>query len=210
MEPKLFQRLEAIARERSGASRSVSHDYAHVVRVTRAARALAEEEAADLSIVVPAALLHELFNHPKDHPESHLSGEICAVRAAAVLREEGCPQGLVEPICYAIRVHPYSRGVVPETLEAKILQDADRLDALGAIGVARCFATCAEMRRPFYDPRDPFCRARTPDDKAFGLDHFYAKLLRLPETMNTLAGRRAAEGRVRFLGAFLAQLETEI
>jgi uncharacterized protein len=209
MEPKLFQRLDAIARERCG-NREPAHDYLHVARVAATGRALAEEEGADLNVVVPAALLHELFNHPKGHPDSHMSGEICAVRAAVVLREEGCPPGLVEPICYAIRVHPFSRGVVPETLEARVLQDADRLDAIGAVGVARCFATCAEMRRPFYAAADPFCRGRQPDDKRFGLDHFYKKLLLLPETMNTEGGKRAAAQRAAFLQAFLAQLEGEI
>ena len=209
MEPKLFQRLDAIARERC-TNREPAHDYLHVKRVTAGARALAEEEGGDLSIVVPAALLHELFNHPKGHPESHMSGEICAVRASVVLREEGCPAALVEPICYAIRVHPFSRGIVPETLEGKILQDADRLDAIGAIGIARCFATCAEMRRPFYADADPFCRGREPDDKAFGLDHFFKKLLRLPESMNTEAGRRAAAARAAFMQGFLSQLESEI
>src|ERR1700730_13628486 len=114
MEPKLFQRLDAIARERA-ANHQPASDYIPVSRVARSARALAEDEGADLSVVVPAALLHELFNHPKGHADSHMSGEICAVRAAAVLREEGCPPGLVEPICYAIRVHPFSRGIVPET-----------------------------------------------------------------------------------------------
>jgi uncharacterized protein len=209
MEPKLFQRLDAIARERC-ANREPAHDYLHVKRVAASARALAEEEAGDLSIVVPAALLHELFNHPKGHPESHMSGEICAVRAAVVLREEGCPAPLVEPICYAIRVHPFSRGIVPETLEAKILQDADRLDAIGAIGVARCFATCAEMRRPFYADTDAFCRSREPDGKAFGVDHFFEKLLGLAESMHTDAGRRAAKERAAFMQGFLAQLEGEI
>lgn len=208
-EPKLFQRLEAIARERC-AKNEPSHDFLHVMRVAVSARAIAEDEGAELSVVIPAALLHELFNHPKDHPQSHMSGEICAIRAQAVLREEGCPTPLIEPICYAIRVHPYSRGVVPDTLEAKVLQDADRLDAIGAIGIARCFATSAVMRRPFYAERDPFAQKRPPDDKAFAVDHFFTKLLRVPDTLHTESGRRRAHDRIAFMKNYLRQLATEI
>jgi HD superfamily phosphodiesterase len=83
-------------------------------------------------------------------------------------------------IATCIREHAFSRGTAPTTLEGEVLQDADRLDAIGAIGIARCMATCAEMRRPFYAPSDPFCGALEPDDKRCGIDHFYRKLLRIP------------------------------
>ncbi len=116
----------------------------------------------------------------------------------------------MDAVAYAIRVHPFSRGVVPSTLEAKILQDADRLDAIGAIGIARTFATCAEMGRPFYCAEDPFCRGRESDDKAWGLDHFYRKLLTIQATMNTEAGRRRAADRSAFLRTYLEQLEREL
>ena len=90
------------------------------------------------------------------------------------------------------------------------MQDADRLDALGAIGLARCIAVGAALGRPLYELEDPFCRSRTPDDRGASLDHFYAKLLKLADTMQTRAGRREAERRTEFLRAFIAQLETEI
>jgi uncharacterized protein len=197
--------LGAVARLRcTGAD--PAHDYLHVDRVARSARTLAEAEGADVEVAVAAALLHELFNYPKGHPEAHLSGERCADEARVVLQGLGWRK--VEPVCYAIRVHPFSRGILPETLEAKILQDADRLDAIGAIGAARCFATCVSMQRPFYSLEDPFCRERAPDDKEFGLDHFFKKLLRL--TFHTAAAQREADARLAFLRAFLARLEAEI
>ncbi len=171
---------------------------------------IAVAEGADVFVTVAAALLHELFNYPKGHPESHLSGEVCADHATVVLREQDCSADMVEPIAYAIRVHPFSRGITPDTLEARVLQDADRLDSIGAIGVARCFATCADMKRPFYAPSDPFCSAREPDDKLWGLDHFYRKLLRIPEHLNTATGRRMAAERNGFMRAFLDQLGREI
>jgi len=209
MSPQQTHRLEEIAREAAQTAES-AHDFGHVRRVAASARLFAEAEGADVDIVLPAALLHELVSLPKDHPDSPRSGLLCAERAADVLRGEGYPRGHVEAIAYCIRVHPFSLGVVPETLEAKVLQDADRLDALGAIGIARCFAVGADMKRPFYDPEDPFCRARKPDDKRWTLDHFYKKLLRLPDALHTEAARAMARERAAFIGAFLAQLGREI
>ena len=186
------------------------HDFLHVRRVMENAHRIGEAEGTDLSIVLPAALLHELVNLPKDHPDSPRSGERCAEEAAVVLRDEGCPPEKIDAICYAIRVHPFSLGVLPETLEAKVLQDADRLDALGAIGIARVFSTGNAMGRPFYAPEDPFCVHRAPDDKQWTLDHFYRKLLRLPEVLHTATARTMAQERTVFLRAFLAQLAREI
>ncbi len=187
-----------------------AHDASHVQRVTVSARRLAMREGADVPTVVSAALLHELFNFPKSHPESHRSGEVCAEHASRLLRELGYPEGETEPIAYAIRVHGFSRGIVPDTLEARVLQDADRLDAIGAIGIARCFATCATMGRPFYEPTDPFCASRAPDDKQWGVDHFFRKLLRVHEGFHTSTARAMGAERVAFMQAFLGQLGREI
>ncbi|MGE5674292.1 MAG: HD domain-containing protein [Mycobacterium leprae] len=186
------------------------HDLLHVLRVAENARRIAAAEHADLEVVQSAALLHELFNYPKDHPQSHLSGDICADRAAAVLQAEGYAPEITSAICYCIRYHSFSRGVTPDTLEGKVLQDADRLDAIGAIGIARCFSTGAEMRRPFYNPADPFCQGREPNDKEWTVDHFYRKLLRIPETLHTDTARRLAAERVEFLRLFLAQMASEL
>ena len=205
----LMARLDRVARARCSAAEP-AHDYLHVKRVAASARVLAAAEGADAVTAVAAALLHELFNHPKGHPESHLSGEVCAEHAAAVLRDEGCAPSRIDAVAYAIRVHPFSRGIVPETLEAKVLQDADRLDSIGAVGVARCFATCADMKRPLYEEHDPFCRAREPDDKQWGVDHFNRKLLRIPEHLHTKTAKRIAEERVGFMRAYLDQLAREV
>jgi uncharacterized protein len=208
-EPHFLKKLSAIAELRCATS-GPAHDFLHVRRVVDTARRIAEAEGADHAVVVPAALLHELFNHPKGHPESHLSGEVCAEHARVVLVAEGCAQDLVEPICEAIRVHPFSRGILPGTIEGRVLQDADRLDAIGAIGIARCFATCAEMGRPLYASDDPFCRTRLPDDKSWGLDHFYKKLLLIPEQLHTKTARAMADSRVETMRAFLASLQNEL
>ena len=202
-------RLCAAARARCEGA-DAAHDWQHVARVRESAAALARSAGADATVCELAALLHELFNYPKGHPDSRRSGEVCAEHARALLRAEGIDAETSERVAYAIAVHPFSLGVTPITLEAKVLQDADRLDAIGAIGVARCFATCADMRRPFYDPDDPWCAAREPDDKLWGVDHFAKKLLRLEAIFHTERARELARARTAFMRAFLAQLAAEI
>lgn len=204
-----ISRMEEIACE-AARTADPAHDFGHVRRVAASARHIAEAEGADRDVVVPAALLHELFSYPKDYPESPHSGEVCAERAAVVLFQEGYREDLVALICECIRIHPFSGGIVPETKEAKVLQDADRLDALGSIGIARCFAVGSTLGLPFYDPDDPFCRRREPEDKKWTLDHFYRKLLRLPGTMHTETARTMARERTAFIELFLAQLEREV
>lgn len=187
-----------------------SHDWLHVLRVESLARRFAAETGADVFVVRAASLLHEVITLPKNHPDSPRAGELCAQAADGILEAAGVARERRDAVAYCIRVHPFSAGIEPVTLEAKILQDADRLDAIGAIGIARCFATCAAMGRPFYDALDPFARGRELDDKAFGLDHFYRKLLRIPETLHTAGAREVAERRVAFLRTFLDQFETEL
>jgi uncharacterized protein len=209
MDRERFEKLETDVWARLSDA-DPAHDASHVRRVMANARRIAQDETADVDIAVSAALLHELFNYPKGHPDSSRSGEVCADQAAALLAQHGFDGEFVERVTYCIRVHPFSCGIVPETIEAKVLQDADRLDAIGAIGIARCFATTAAMKRPFYAPNDPFCREREPDDKQWGIDHFFQKLLRVAESLHTHTGCAMAEERVRFMRAYLAQLEREL
>ncbi len=108
------------------------------------------------------------------------------------------------------RAHSFSAGIAPETLEAKVVQDADRLDAIGAIGVARCFATAGAMGSSLFDSDDPFAENRPLDDTRFAVDHFTTKLFKLPEMLNTAAARAEAEGRVDVMRRFLSDLSTEV
>ena len=203
--------LHAHLAARSGAAGAdPAHDWQHVLRVSATARHLATAEGADVETVVAAALCHELFNYPKDHPDSARSGAVCAEHAATLLTDLDWPSDSISAVADCIRVHGFSAGLAAGTLEARILQDADRLDAIGAIGIARCFATCSSMGRPFYDPEDPFCTERVPDDQAWGLDHFYRKLLRIPERLHTASAKAMAAERLRFMEAFLLQLGREI
>jgi uncharacterized protein len=209
IDESLWSRLHAEAKSRAR-SNEPAHDFFHVERVMRNAHLVARGERARESVAVTAALLHELFTLPKNHPDSARAGDQCAMRARELLESEGAPSFLVAPVCDAIRDHSFSKGVVPDSLDARILQDADRLDAIGAIGLARMWATCADMKRPFYSPEDPFCSSRVPDDKQWGLDHVYKKLLLIPERLHTSTAKALAEDRIVFMRGYLRQLEQEI
>ena len=209
IDPSLWQRLRTEAMKRAERTEP-AHDFSHVERVVANAIVIARSEGASDAIAGTAALLHELFNLPKSHPDSAKAGDFCAEHARALLEREAAPPALVDPICAAIRDHAFSKGVVPDALESRVLQDADRLDAIGAIGLARMWATCADMKRPFYSPDDPFCTARAPDDKAWGLDHVYKKLLLIPSRLHLETSKKLARDRVAFIQTFLDQLRGEI
>jgi uncharacterized protein len=186
------------------------HGPAHLERVVATAMRLAAEEGARPEIVLPAAWLHDCVHVAKDSPDRPRASRMAADRAVGFLQDAGYRPDCLPDIRHAIEAHSFSAGIAPRTPEARVVQDADRLDALGAIGLARCIAVGAALGRPVYEPLDPFCRGREPDDRGASVDHFYTKLLRLAGTMQTAAGRREAERRTDFLRAFLAQLESEI
>ena len=208
----LWARLEIEAQRRARPNEP-AHDFFHVTRVVTNTLAISRGESStadDETTAATAALLHELFTLPKDHPDSARAGDTCAEHARELLAREGAPARLVDSVGAAIRDHSFSKGVVPDALASQLLQDADRLDALGAIGLARMWATCADMKRPFYAPEDPFCATRAPDDKLWGLDHVFKKLLRVPERLHTKTARSMAEPRVAFLHATINQLRREL
>lgn len=187
----------------------VAHDLEHVRRVVRNAQALAAAEGARLEVVWPAAWLHDCVTVPKDSPLRAQASRLAADQAVKWLRSWGCPEALLPEIAHAIEAHSFSAGIAPRTPEARVLQDADRLEAIGAIGLARCLMLGGAMGRPLYAPEDPFCESRRPDDSVSAVDHFYAKLLKLEATMQTASGRREARQRTGFLREFLAQLRRE-
>jgi uncharacterized protein len=212
IDPALWSRIEAEARSRAR-DNEPAHDFFHVERVMANARMIARGEGLDPNreaAVVTAALLHELFTLPKNHPDSARAGDKCAEQAREVLECEGAPSWLVVAVHAAIRDHSFSKGVVPDALETRVLQDADRLDAIGAIGLARMWATCADMKRPFYSPTDPFCESRAPDDKQWGLDHVFKKLLAIPDRLHTKTARAMAEPRIASMQRYLEALRSEI
>ena len=187
-----------------------AHDLAHVRRVVNVAKKLAVEEKAILEVVIPAAWLHDLVNLSKDHPQRKMASKMAADEAMVFLKDIQYPEKYLNDIHHAICAHSFSSGIVPETLEAKIVQDADRLDALGAIGLARLFSITTQLNRPFYDEKDPFAQKRELDDKEFGIDHIYIKLQKIAQTMNTSSAKKEAQRRFIFIEDYLKELKSEI
>ncbi len=192
------------------ASQDPAHDFLHVARVLKNAQIIMDQVQADEEVVTVAVLLHELFNYPKGDPRSKQSGDVCAEEAKVVLEPFNFPVSKHEQVFSCIRDHSFSKGVIPAHIEGRIVQDADRLDALGAIGMARLFATSSEMKRPFYAIEDPFGEGRAYNDKAYGLDHFYIKLNQLVNSMHTEVAKRIAEERTAFMRTYMDQLKSEI
>jgi uncharacterized protein len=187
-----------------------AHDLVHVERVVRNAQRLAGLEGARLEVVLPAAWLHDCVIVGKDSPQRASASRLAAAQAGEWLRAWGWPEELLPEIAHAIEAHSFSAGIAPRTIEAKVVQDADRLDALGAVGLARCLMLGGALGRPLYLPEDPFCEQRAPDDRVACVDHFYAKLLKLEATMQTSAGKAEARRRTGFLAQFLEELKREI
>jgi uncharacterized protein len=186
------------------------HGLVHLRRVVATALAFAEAEDARADIVLPAAWLHDCVHVAKDSPDRARASRLAAAHAVSFLQAADYPADALPDIAHAIEAHSYTAGIPPRTIEAKVVQDADRLDALGAIGIARCIAVGSALGRPLYDPDDPFCESRAPDVAGASVDHFYAKLLKLAATMQTEAGRQEAERRTAFIRAFIGQLRSEI
>jgi uncharacterized protein len=191
-------------------SGDAAHDLEHVRRVVRNAQELAAAEGANLEIVLPAAWLHDCVTVPKDSPQRAQASRLAAAQAGRWLRAWGWPEDLLPEIAHAIEAHSFSAGIPSRTVEAKVVQDADRLDALGAVGLARCLMLGGALGRLLYVAGDPFCERRPADDSAACVDHFYTKLLKLGDTMQTAGGKAEAGRRTEFLRQFLAELKREI
>ena len=188
----------------------VAHDLGHVRRVVGNARKLAAYEGAKLEVVLPAAWLHDCVVVPKDSPARKLASRQAAERAVQWLRTWGVPEMLLPEIAHAIEAHSFSAAIPPRTIEAKVVQDADRLEAIGAVGLARCLMLGGALGRTLYAAEDPFCERRQADDGAATVDHFYTKLLQIEDLMQTTGGRTEARRRTEFLRQFLAELRREI
>ena len=175
---------------------SGGHDYDHTLRVYRMALRIAREENADLETVALAALLHDV-------DDRKLSPETCEDLGRARAFLTGCqyPPERTERVLHILSQVSFSAGRVPDTLEGKCVQDADRLDAMGAIGIARTFAYGGSKGRPLHDPAG--------QDPSTSVQHFYDKLLRLKAMMNTDSGRRLAAPRHEFLETFLEEFLRE-
>ncbi len=189
-----------------------AHDFDHVLRVLALAERIAAEEGASLALVRTAALLHDV-----GRARAHAEGLDHAQLGAAIARQAlaGQPQGRVDAVAGAIAAHRFRAGPEPTTLEARVLFDADKLDAIGAIGVARAFAHGGAQGQRLWARAEDVDVARwdrTGDDpqQHTPVHEFMVKLSRLRERLTTAAGRRIAEERHAFMVSFFDRLAAEV
>jgi len=172
-----------------------AHGFGHVLRVLRLAEHIASLEGADLEVVRAAALLHDIARRDEDET-GVCHAEEGARRAREILR--GQPEEKVEAVAHAIAAHRFRGRVKPQTLEAKVLSDADKLDALGAVGVVRAVVYALQRGEPLFEP------GRGPSDE------FAIKLSALADAMYTETGRELARERLAFMKEFFRELEKEL
>jgi uncharacterized protein len=187
------------------------HTIGHVRRVTTNALKIAETEECDKEVVKAAALLHDIARGLDiTNPQGPCHAEKGAEMAKEILKKHEYSEEQVKNIIHCIRVHRYSSGLKPETIEAGILQDADRLDALGAVIIARLFYHRGQTNGVIHDPSIPPQEYKGAVHTSTAINHFYEKLLKIkPETFNTKKGREMAENRYEFTKAFLEQFLKE-
>jgi uncharacterized protein len=189
-----------------------AHDVSHLRRVARTALAIAMREKANTLVVLAASYFHDIVNLPKNHPERNGASILAARRTLEIFEAEfpAFPSQLYTNVAHAIEAHSFSAGIEPRSLEARIVQDADRLEALGAVGIARVFYIAGKLEQALFDDTDLLARHRTLDDKAFAIDHFQVKLLRLHKTMKTSTGMSMARENAKYMIHFLSKLSAEI
>ncbi len=187
-----------------------AHDLAHIGRVWANAMRIAASEGGADRVLAAAVLLHDGVAVEKSSPLRAEASRLAAARARAILADLGWQPAEIDAVAHAIEAHSFSAGIAPASLTARILQDADRLDAIGAVGVARCFYTAGRMGSALYDPADPQAAGRPLDDRAFATDHFRAKLLKLADGFQTPTGAALAAERTRRIAGFLVDFEEEI
>jgi uncharacterized protein len=207
---KRLDRLIEMVRGTYEAHADPGHDYAHIMRVLKTCREIGEVMGADLRVLLPAAVVHDLVNLPKDHPDRLRASELSADAAAAALVQAGFLEQEIVAISTIVREHSYSAGRPPSSLESSVLQDADRLDALGAIGLMRMITCGSRLGATYYDTEDPTAEKRERDDKRFTIDHLYTKLFGLVEEFNTAEAKRVGVRRATFMKDFVKQLLIEI
>ena len=191
-------------------SNDSAHGFDHIMRVYKNAQKICKKEKTDEKLVLCAVLLHDVISYPKSDKKSKLSSLKSSEVSKQILKKYNFTENEIQIISDAIKDHSFSQNKTPKTIEGKILQDADRLDAIGAIGIARVFAVSGSEKRPFFSIDDPFCKKRAPDDRKWALDHFYKKLLLLESLMNTKSGKIEAKKRTKVLKYFLSELKKEI
>lgn len=188
------------------------HDWWHVYRVWKMAKRIAKEESADPFIVQLAAILHDIADWKFHRGDDTVGPE----KVRQILKKQGLSEKTIDEVCEIISTMSFKGAFVKskmKTLEGKVVQDADRLDAIGAIGIARTFAYGGFKKRPIYTPGQKPVLHRTKEEyfrsESATINHFYEKLLLLKDRMNTKTAKKIAEGRHRFMEMYLERFFME-
>lgn len=206
----LKKQLICIAKEKMFKN-DPSHDINHTLRVLVVSEKIAAAENADFDIIVPSAIFHDVINYPKNHHKRLHSAEESAKFAKKTLNKiDSFPKNKIEKVYKAINFCSFMKALKPNFLEAKILQDADSLEAMGAISIMRTFSSAGTMNKIFYDVLDPFCKERKPDDTKYALDLFFTRLLVVQNRLHTNTAKNMAKKRTKFLKEFLKELKFEL
>ena len=189
-----------------------SHDLSHFQRVWGFAQKIiaTEGNSCDKLVVLAACYFHDIVSFEKNDPRRSQSSLLAAEATVEILRDMKFPEDMLAKVHHAVHAHSFSAQVPPQTIEAKIVQDADRMEALGPIGIARCFYVSGRMQRPLFHPQDPLAKNRDLDDQNYALDHFSIKLLKLHETMTTEGGRTLAKARTEVVYQFMMDLADDV
>ncbi len=190
-------------------SEGTGHDWWHIDRVRTNALAIASHYPVNVFVVEMAALLHDIADHKFHDGDENIGPQ----KATELLTSIGIDQDEIHEIVSIIREISFSKGLVPSTLEGKIVQDADRLDALGAMGIARAFAYGGHKQRLIYHPDIPPTQYASKDEykksSSPTINHFYEKLLLLTDLMNTGEAKKLATERHKFMELYLNQFFDE-
>jgi uncharacterized protein len=187
-----------------------SHDWDHTERVLHLCLHIGRREKADLLVLRLAALLHDIGRDEEDRSHGRrCHAEAGAAKAGPILARHGLPEELIGRIVHCIAAHRYRNEVHPETLEARILFDADKLDSIGAVGIGRAFLFAGEVGARLHDKDVDIEKTKpyTKDDTAYR--EFLVKLRHVRERMTTREGRRLARGRHAFMAAYFGRLNKE-
>jgi uncharacterized protein len=188
---------------------SSAHGFDHVLRVTALAERIARAEGADLEIVRTAALLHDIAADGPHRANHHIVG---GYRAREILLALGNPPERVQAVAHCIQSHRFRKPEhAPQTLEAQCVFDADKLDAIGAVGIARAFVFGCELKQPMWATVSPEYKTGVSTGEPHTTHHeFYHKLVRIRERIYTKTGRQLAQERHHFMVEFINRMVNEV
>lgn len=211
MKNKFRKKLLDIVESKISQLKDPSHDINHTLRVLALSEKIGIKEKADLDIVIASAIFHDVIVYPKNHHKRILSSKESADFARKILStNKSFPHEKIGQVYKSIELCSFAKGIKPFFLEAKILQDADGLEAMGAISIMRTFSSAGQMNKSFYDNTDPFCKKRKPSDDKYALDLFFTRLLVVYNRLHTPTAKLLAKRRLEFLYVFLKELEAEL